>query len=436
MRQPTSDLEHMATHGGSGGNGGYNGGSSAGGLEVLSLPDLVSEARAVGLERIHILAWRDLDDPEAGGSELHAHRIASIWAAAGLDVTMRTSAAAGHSHFVERAGYKVLRKSGRYAVFPRTALSEIGLGRFGTLGRLGHPKEPGHGSKDGLVEIWNGMPFFSPVWATGPRIVFLHHVHAEMWQLSLTPRLAKLGRFVEERVAPPLYRHTKIVTLSASSREEIVSMLGIPAGNVSVVAPGVEPQFSPGATKSEHPLVVAVGRLVPVKRFCALIDALAKVRVDHPDMRAVIVGEGYERSRLEQRRRELDAESWLDLPGKLSDAELVDMYRRAWVLVSASLREGWGMTVTEAASCGTPAVVTRIAGHEDAVVDGKTGILVPDPAAIAGATSELLLDPMALDQLARGAREHAAKFNWRNTATGTLAQLVSEARRHRERHQT
>ena len=52
-------------------------------------------AAEAGIRRIHFVAWRDLDDPEAGGSELHAHRIASPWAAAGLDVTFRTSAVPG-----------------------------------------------------------------------------------------------------------------------------------------------------------------------------------------------------------------------------------------------------------------------------------------------------------------------------------------------------
>jgi glycosyltransferase involved in cell wall biosynthesis len=265
-------------------------------------------------------------------------------------------------------------------------------------------------------------------------MVFLHHVHAEMWQMTLPPNLARVGRFVEQRLAPPLYRRTSLVTLSESSRDEIVSMLKMRPERITVVPPGVEPRFTPGGVRSETPLVVAVGRLVPVKRFDALLDALAKIRVDHPAMRAVIVGEGYERSRLEARRHELGADDWIDMPGKLSDAGLVDIYRRAWVLVSSSLREGWGMTVTEAGACGTPAVVTRIAGHEDAVDDGVSGVLVDDPGGIAGAVSELIADPARRARLAAGAVRHAGRFTWEATASGTLGVLVDEARRrHRSR---
>ena len=153
------------------------------------------------------MAWRDLDDPEAGGSELHAHKIASLWAEAGLDVTFRTSAVPGAPAALTRDGYRVLRRSGRYAVFPGAAWEGL---------RMGH--RPG----DALVEIWNGMPFLSPLWYRGPRIVFLHHVHAEMWGMVLPPTLARLGDLVERRVAPRFYRSSRIVTLSESSRAEIV----------------------------------------------------------------------------------------------------------------------------------------------------------------------------------------------------------------------
>jgi glycosyltransferase involved in cell wall biosynthesis len=318
----------------------------------------------------------------------------------------------------------VLRKGTRYSVFPRSALS-------GLLGRRGRP--------DGLVEIWNGMPFFSPLWARCPRIVFLHHVHAEMWQMVLRPRHARVGEFIEQRVAPPLYRNTRVVTLSESSRQEIVTMLKLRPSRVSVVNPGVDPRFSPGGIRSPHPLVLAVGRLVPVKRFDALMDALVEVRATVPDLRAVIVGEGYERIRLEAQRRALGAEAWLELPGHVEDDALIDLYRRAWVLASTSQREGWGMTATEAAACGTPAVVSRIAGHVDAVDDGASGLVVDvgvedrrgggagSNHAFAHVLRRVVSDPALRDHLGRGALRRAGVLTWEATAAGTLDVLVDEA---------
>ncbi|HEX4163283.1 MAG TPA: glycosyltransferase family 4 protein, partial [Acidimicrobiales bacterium] len=184
---------------------------------------LASIAADAGLRRIHFVAWRDLDDPEAGGSELHAHMVASLWAAAGLDVTFRTSAVHGASETLTRDGYRVLRRAGRYGVFPGAAWEAV---------RMGH--RPG----DALVEVWNGMPFLSPIWYSGPRIVFLHHVHAEMWGMVLPPTLARLGDTMERRIAPRFYRRSRIVTLSESSRNEIVEMLHLRPERITVAPPG------------------------------------------------------------------------------------------------------------------------------------------------------------------------------------------------------
>jgi glycosyltransferase involved in cell wall biosynthesis len=378
---------------------------------IEKLGDIAARA---GLRRIAILAWRDLDDPEAGGSEVHAARIASLWGQAGIEVTMRTSYAAGHPQVAWRDGYRVIRKAGRYLVFPRAAFSEM----------MGW-----HGASDGLVEIWNGMPWFSSVWARRPRVAWLHHVHDTMWDMTLPPRLARLGRTLEFRVAPPLYRRTPIITLSESSKRELVERLHFSPNRVSVVPVGVDARFTPGGERSERPLVLAVGRLVPVKRFHLLMESLAEVKAKHPDLQAVIVGEGYERARLESLRHELGAEDWCSLPGYVSDAELLDLYRRAWLVASASAHEGWGMTLTEAAACATPAVATRIPGHEDAVRDGVTGLLAANTHEFTAALDRVLTDTQLRTQLGTAALARASELTWTATARGTLEVLAAEAMR-------
>ena len=369
-------------------------------------------AERAGLKRIDVLAWRDFDDPEAGGSELHAHRVMVAWSEAGLDVSLTTSSVPGGRRVVRRDGYRVIRRAGRYSVFPRSILS-------GAVGRIG--------AGDGVVEIWNGMPFFSPVWARSPQITFLHHVHAEMWRMVLPRGMAEFGHLLEHRIAPPFYRGSRIVTLSHSSKAEIVERLHLPADRITVTPPGVEPRFTPGGERSPVPLVVAVGRLVPVKRFHLLIEALVRIKADMPGLRAVIAGEGYERPALEALVRGHGAESWIELPGFVDADELVDLYRSAWVVASSSLREGWGMTVTEAGACGTPAVATRIGGHEDAVVDGKSGLLVDGNDDMVRALAAVLRDDILRRRLGLGALERAGRLTWDATARGTLAALGAEA---------
>ena len=379
----------------------------------MSLEEIAADAR---LRTIQVVAWRDHGDPEAGGSELHAHRILSAWSKAGIDVCMTTSSVEDEPHFTAREGYQITRRVGRYSIFPRTMIS-------GFLGHLGR--------SDGLVEIWNGMPFLSPLWARCPRVVFLHHVHAEMWKMVLPRGLAEVGYELEHRVAPPFYRRSRIITLSSSSRDEIVEQLRIPASNISICPPGVEPGFSPGGTRSPTPLIVAVGRLVPVKRFDLLIDAAVRIKPRHPELRLVIAGEGYERPALEDQIRRAGAEAWIDLPGFIDDDALLDLYRTSWLVASSSLREGWGMTVTEAGACGTPAVASRISGHMDAVRDGTSGMLFDDTDGMVASLDAVLSDTALRERLGAGALAYASEFSWEATARQTLAELAAEAVRRR-----
>ena len=175
--------------------------------------------------------------------------------------------------------------------------------------------------------------------------------------------------------------------------------------------------------------MVAVGRLVPVKRFDLLFRVLADVKRRHPALRAAVIGEGYERPHLEAVRRALGAEDWLAMPGRVDDGELVDWYRRAWMVASSSLREGWGMTLTEAAACGTPAVATDIAGHRDAVVDGRTGLLASEADGLSTAIGRLIEDTDLRTRLGHQALERARWFTWEATARATLEALAAEARR-------
>ena len=317
-----------------------------------------------------------------------------------------------------RDGYRVIRKAGRYGVFPRAALAEV-------LGR--------HGSSDALVEIWNGMPFFSPVWARTPHVTWFHHVHAEMWNMTLPPRLAVAGRTLEARIAPKFYRRTPIVTLSDSSKRDLVEDLGFADRMVHVVPPGIDPRFTPGGVRSDRPLVVAVGRLVPVKRFEVLVPILVELKRRVPDLEAVIVGEGYRRDEIESQIHAYGAQDWITLAGRVEDDELISLYRRAWVLASASAREGWGMTLTEAAACGTPAVATRISGHEDALSEGESGLLGANREELAAALGRVIGDESLRRRLTAGALEHAQRFTWENTAFGTLEVLAAEAMRRRRR---
>ena len=214
------------------------------------------------------------------------------------------------------------------------------------------------------------MPFFSPLWAPGRGWSSCTTSTPRCGTWCSPPRLAaRSGASSSRRVAPPIYRRSSIVTLSESSKDELVDEMGFGAEQISVVPPGIDRRYSPGGERSPTPLVVAVG---PARSGEAVPPAHrgAGRRAPHGARpRAVDRGRGLRaRGARGAARRDVDAEEWVDAsPGASATTSCVDLYRRAWVVTSCSAREGWGMTLTEAAACGTPAVVTRIAGHVDAV---------------------------------------------------------------------
>ena len=379
-----------------------------------SLPNvqqLAEEMISHDARRVHVLAWRDLDDPDAGGSEVHADEFMRRWAAAGLDITHRTSAAVGQPATATRNGYRVVRRGSRYSVFPRAVASEWvhRMGRY-----------------DALVEVWNGVPWMSPVWCRRPRITFLHHVHGPMWDQLLPWPLAGVGRALEARLAPPFYRRSMTLTPSEATRDDLLQ-LGFRADHVLAVNNGVDPMFRPGGARSISPLVLSVARLAPVKRQDELIEAAVIARQRLPDLRLVIVGEGPLRPALEARIAAHGAGGWITMTGRLSQADLVAEYQRAWLVSSASLAEGWGLALTEAAACGTPAVATDVSGHRSSVVDGVTGVLVPLER-LAETMADVLLDHARRDTLASAALARARTLTWDASAQGILAALLDQVR--------
>jgi glycosyltransferase involved in cell wall biosynthesis len=361
----------------------------------------------VKIRRILIASWRDLEHPDAGGSELHVANIAREWAIQGLDVTVRTGSVPGLSPTTTRDGYRVVRRGGPHGIFLRTPLSRTG-------------------NADALLEVWHGISFLAPLWSRIPTAAIAHHVHGDQFRQVLPTPLAQVAEVLERDVAPRLYRRTPLITLSPSAKDELVERLGYDAGQVSVVTPGVAEIFSPGGERSPAPLVVTVARLMPQKAVDVVIDALVRLKSSHPALEAVVVGDGPERAALQGR-----APAWIRFAGHVTDDELVAIYRRAWVLATASRKEGWGMTITEAGACGVPSVASDIAGHRDAVEDGSTGLLFRDPDGLIGGLDRLLSDAELRRSMGDAALAKARALTWKAAADQVFAVLASAPRRQR-----
>ena len=380
-------------------------------MPTAELVAQVEELRALGVRRVHSYAWRDLDDPEAGGSEVHADEILRRWAAAGLDIVHRTSTFDTHRAF-QRNGYRVVQHGSRAGVMLRTPFEGAWRDRH---------------TADAVIDIWNGLPWFSPLWFRGPRVTWLHHVHGKLWGESFPRPIAMAGHFVESRIAPHLYKRHPVVTLAESGRADLVA-LGFRGEGIEVIEPGLAAMFHPNAAgRSPTPLVLVVGRLTQMKRQITIVKAVAEARREIPDLRLEIIGDGPDRPQLVQGIAELGGDEWCTLRGRVDDAALVEAYQRAWLFATASESEGWGMVITEAAACGTPAVASRVVGHTDAVREGQSGVLVEGVSGFTAAFVDLLRDRDQLARLGQGALDYAASLSWDRAAERHLAVVLRQA---------
>jgi glycosyltransferase involved in cell wall biosynthesis len=147
-----------------------------------------------------------------------------------------------------------------------------------------------------------------------------------------------------------------------------------------------------------------------------------------PDLTATIVGQGPLADELRARIDAADAGAFIRLAGRVDDADLIDLYRSSWLVVSGSIAEGWGLSLTEAAGCGTPALATDIRGHRNSVLHGESGVLVA-PDDLGDEMASLLADRARLDQLADGALRWGRSLTWEQSALGLTQALHGEVAR-------
>ncbi len=115
----------------------------------------------------------------------------------------------------------------------------------------------------------------------------------------------------------------------------------------------------------------------------------------------------------------------MDLLGHVDELTKNSELAAAWLALAPSVKEGWGLSVVEAASHGTPTVAyTGTGGLSESIVDGHTGVLVDDLDAMVATIDTLLRDPGERARMGAAARDHAALFGWDRTAREALLARV------------
>ena len=381
------------------------------------------------LSHVLFLNWRDTANPEGGGSEVYSERIAAQLVAHGHRVTLLSAAHAGApAEQAMPSGVHILRRGGRHTVYLRAALTYLA----GRLGRGPLAAAGSRGRPDLIVDVCNGVPFLSPLYARCPTVVVVHHVHREQWPVVLGGWRGRFGWWLESRVAPRVYRRCRYVTVSAATRDELVR-LGVGGERISVIHNGLDEVTAGPVTRAAYPCMVVLGRLVPHKRVEFALAALAALAADLPGLRLVVAGQGWWESRLREQAATLGVAGRTEFAGYVSERRKHELLASGWVVLVPSLKEGWGLTIVEAGIRGTPAIAFRAAGGvRDAIRDGDTGLLADDLDDFVAKTRRLLTDDRARRRMGTAARAYASGFTWA-AAGEQLAVLVDEVLGTRQR---
>lgn len=323
--------------------------------------------------RILMCAWRDLRHPASGGAEVWTHEVCARLAGAGHDVVLFSAAAEGAPErelMPSPAGsYEIVRDGGQLGVY--LSARRYWRSEQARLGRV--PFEV-------VIDQMNTVPFLAHRWAHGARVLGMaHQLCREVWWYEAPLHQAAVGRFIVEPLALRAMRRVPTITVSESSGE---SLRDAGFGDVRVLPQGGNlPTLATRPAKAEVPTVVFCARLVRSKRpdhaAQAFVDAKRSGSLD-PDAQLWIVGDGPMRDSLRR-----FAQYGVELCGRVDETEKLERMAAAWALVATSVREGWGLIVSEAASVGTPSIGYRVPGLVDSVT-AADGILVdPNPKALA-----------------------------------------------------
>lgn len=364
------------------------------------VPDPRGLARPVATtsagRRIVFVAWRDLANPRAGGSEVLVDRLAAGLTARGDHVTLLCGGPTA------ARSYQVIRTGGTYSQF------------------LGAPVTFGLRLRDSdlVVEVCNGMPFFAPVWTRRPQICLVNHVHTELWRLNFPRPISAAGQVLESRLMPWAHRKNLFLTVSNSTAEALRGM-GVADDRIRQICNGVV-QPDPLTPRSPTPLFLSLGRLTEYKRVDLLLRLWERVRAVVGG-KLVIVGDGPERPRLQAL-----AGQDVIFTGRISEEEKHRLLCAAWLLLHPALIEGWGIVITEAAIRGTPAIGFDVPGLRDSVVNGSTGLLVTNEGQFASAWASLALDHRTRAAMGEVGRERAERLHWSSAVDG-FAEVAEEA---------
>jgi glycosyltransferase involved in cell wall biosynthesis len=351
------------------------------------------------------LSWKDIHHPEAGGAELVSDRIRQNLVKDGHKVTLITAAYAGSKSAENVKGVQTLRQGGKFSVYMKARRAYKNI------------TEP----VDLIIDEMNTIPFFGCFYpGSAKKVLLTYQLARSVWFYQIMFPISIIGYILE-----PIYlrilskRYALVLTESESTKSDLQNY-GFKATNIEVFRVGMEtnrPTKLPSATLGNN--IVFLGALRPMKRPIDALRAFESARDNNPSLTLTLAGStsGSHANKVITYVDESRHRDHITMAGRVSEKEKTELLRNADAILVTSVKEGWGLIVTEANSQGTPAIVYDTDGLRDSVLKDKTGKIVPsgDFSAMGATLNELLKDPIKYSEIRKNAFEHSKQFTFKNS---------------------
>lgn len=352
------------------------------------------------------ISWKDRGHPQWGGAEVLTNELRKRFCAEGHAVTLLTSGYRGAPNHEMTNGIEVIRLGRSRYSHPFRAIAHFNL-------RL-------RGKFDIVIEEVNATPYFSVLTEkNAKRFLFYHHLEREVWLHEAPPPLNLLGYHLIEPLATKLLGRSGVplITVSESTRQEL-HHYGFKTDRTHVISEGIEVKPIENLTKTikfSKPTMLSIGAIRAMKRTLDQIRAFEFAKQYVPSLQLIVAGDNsgdYGRRVLQHIAKSPFATD-IDVLGKVSQRDKHRLMRSCHFIAMTSVKEGWGLIVTEAASQGTPAVVYDVPGLRDSVRHNQTGMVTAEePSAMAKAIAELLSDKPKYQTLRKNAWEWSKHINF------------------------
>ncbi len=362
---------------------------------------------------ILMLSWRAIKSPNAGGAEVHAHEMLSRADKNKYKIYYFTTRSQGQAMREEIDGVTYIRHGN---VFTVILAAHCFYKKY--KDRI-----------DFVIDQCNTHRFFTPFWVEPrKRIFYIHQLTKEVWDYNVKFPFNKIGKVFEE-IFLRLNCHDPVITVSESTRDELVER-GYDKKKIKIIYNGVS--FVPWKPvnwlkKESNPTFIYAGRYSPYKGIDIAVNALVKIKKEYPNARLWIIGKK-DQKYVNEKLMPICKENnliWEDAIGEnckgdivswgyVSEKKKLELLSRSWALLFPSIREGWGIPITEAGCVGTPCVAFNSPGIREAVKYGKAGYLCTENTSegLAKQMRIVVVDRDIYSDIQQKAYMYSSQFQW------------------------